>query len=630
MKTKFLFYVVMIVVLLAGCASPQAATQSPTEEPAATATEAPPSITDINIDGDPSDWKAYPVAIEDSVGDSAGNVDVKSIRTFTNDRFLYLLVEVEGGIGSYVQLDVDFNPGSDGWPDYMANAYPNNQDFVPHVAKIENQQFNHLENTTGEVAQGEAFELRFPLDLFGDSQITTLRVRVMDGECCEANWIAVDETEPTRIVHLNATDASPVAVVPESSPTPKPPPTTNIVIDGNVDDWQNYTVSISDPSGDQTPNGADFVEARYFTNDAFLYLMIKFAAPGEWDDIAVGLVFEGDQFGQLNLRPNKQISIGSFPNFTDIEIEIAITDTTLEAKAPLEKIPSRLKDIYGIRVFYHKKGDAPVDESGNDRLPLTAVQEFEPTPLPGFGVKAESVRVEFAAEDGQALVGYYYPSWKPNAPVVLLVHQYGLPQENWVNYGMVDWLQNWSPLGLARGLFPAMPVDQSFAVFTLDLRGFGESGPPIPKNVSDEEYNKYAVGWIQDVKAAMDYIKTLPNVDVSRIAIVGANNGADAAVVSCGDCLGVLALSAGNYVDEDFKATVEALDVQGKVVWCFSTENSAGADVATCGSVTGNQYNWINFPGDGRGMQLIREDKAPADIGQSILDFLVAVFGFSA
>jgi hypothetical protein len=122
----------------------------------------------------------------------------------------------------------------------------------------------------------------------------------------------------------------------------------------------------------------------------------------------------------------------------------------------------------------------------------------------------------------------------------------------------------------------------------------------------------------------------MPGVDASRIAIIGANNGADASVAACEDCLGVLALSAGSYAGLDTKTNAEKLDAEGKAVWCFSTEKSAGSDVATCSSLTGNQIKWINFPGDGRGMQLIRDDKAPDGIGQNILEFLGTVFGFSS
>lgn len=281
---------------------------------------------------------------------------------------------------------------------------------------------------------------------------------------------------------------------------------------------------------------------------------------------------------------------------------------------------------------------APTEESVATDTPVPA----SPTPVPPTSTpippsptstldpfslsKPEPTRVEFAAEDGHALAGYFYPSWKTNAPVILLVHQYGITQDQWLAYGMVDWLQNWPPDSAARGLFPAMPVDQSFAVFTFDLRGFGESGPAIPNNLSDEEFNVWGANWVLDIKAAVEQIKSLPGVDASRIAIIGANNGADASVAACEDCLGVLALSAGSYAGLDTKTNAEKLDAAGKVVWCFSTEKSQGSDVATCSSLTGSKIKWVNFPGDGRGMQLIRDDKAPEGIGANVLEFLLTAF----
>ncbi len=628
MKTSVLLYTVLIAALVSGCASPQAATQPPTEEPAATATEASPGVTDITIDGDPSDWEGYPVAVEDSVGDSTGNVDVKSIRTFTNDRFLYLLVEVEGEIGSYVQLDVDFNPGSDGWPDYMANAYPNNQDFIPHVAKIENQQFNHLQNTTGEVAQGQAFELRFPLDLFGNTQIITLRVRVMDGECCEANWVNVDETEATRIVHLNATDSLPVVSVPTLVPTPEPPKETNIVIDGNADDWSRYTVAGVDPEGDAPEGTPDITNVYAILNDKFVYVMIELADPEATAKFDLGFETGGgkppDYF--VTVWPHEQRNVFTLGIGGGASPNDSITTTqgnVVEVKFPLTLLENKIILSFNVQIDLGGSVSDSVYE-----LRSQVVDELEPAP-PAYAAPVPSpTRVEFAAEDGHALVGYFYPSWQTNAPVVLLVHQYGITQDQWLAYGMVDWLQNWPPDGAAHGLFPAMPVDQSFAVFTLDLRGFGESGPAIPNNLTDEQFNEWGAGWVMDVKAAMEQIKSMPGVNASRIVIIGANNGADASVAACEDCLGVLALSAGSYAGLDTKTNAEKLDAEGVVVWCFSTENSAGSDVSTCSSISGEKYNWINFPGDGRGMQLVRDDKTPVDIGQSILEFLRTVFGF--
>ena len=435
------------------------------------------------------------------------------------------------------------------------------------------------------------------------------------------------------VIEANATPTSMSTATPvPPSPTPVPPKTTDITIEGNADDWADYPVNLADPAGDQTAGMADLTEARYFMNDQFLYMLIRLENAKAWDDMAFVVALADGKNGQLNIRPNQHVTFGIFGEASkDLAVAMAINEV-IEVKIGLDQFPAKLERIDIISVYNHKAGgDNPVDESSNGEMQLLKrVKELEPAPPPWAVSEPGATRVEFAAQDGHALVGYYYPAWQEDAPVIVLVHQYGLTQEKWLEYGMVDWLQNWSAPGTVHGLFPAMPADQSFAVFTLDLRGFGESGPAIPDNLTDEQFKEWGAGWVLDVKAAVAYVKSLPGVDPSRIVLIGANNGADAAIAACEDCLGVLALSAGGYAGLDTKTNAGKLDAEGKAVWCFSTEKSVGSDVATCSSMSGTQYKWVNFPGDGRGMQLIRDDKAPADIGKNILDFLVAVFGLTS
>jgi len=436
-------------------------------------------------------------------------------------------------------------------------------------------------------------------------------------------------TEAPTTLAPSAT-AKPTATSIPPSPTIAPtatPRVTNIVIDGDSGDWGNYEAVASDPPGDAPQGSPDVEEVRAVVNDQYVYVFIKLvdsAVTGKFD---LGFETSGsnppDYYVTVWPREERNVYSADGGSYVPNDAIATAQGDVVEVRFPLTLLENKSLRSFNIQIdLGGSVGDSVYE------IRVRTLAEFEPTPLPGTQPKAGSTRVEFAAEDGHALVGYFYSSWKANAPVVLLVHQFGITQEKWLEYGIVDWLQNWPPDGAARGLFPAMPVDQSFAVFTLDLRGFGESGPAIPNNLSDEEFNVWGANWVLDIKAAMEQIKSMPGVDASRIAIIGANNGADASVAACEDCLGVLALSAGSYAGLDTKTNAEKLDAEGKVVWCFSTEKSAGSDVATCSSLVGSKIKWINFPGDGRGMQLIRGDKAPADVGQSILDFLATVFGF--
>ena len=45
-----------------------------------------------------------------------------------------------------------------------------------------------------------------------------------------------------------------------------------------------------------------------------------------------------------------------------------------------------------------------------------------PSPTVTLAVNQLGTRVTFTAEDGRELVGYFYPAWKPNAPIVVLMH----------------------------------------------------------------------------------------------------------------------------------------------------------------------------------------------------------------
>lgn len=438
-------------------------------------------------------------------------------------------------------------------------------------------------------------------------------------------------TEAPATLVASAT-AQPIATPIPPSPTIAPtatPRVTNIVIDGNSDDWGNYEALANDPPGDAPQGSPDVEEVRAAVNDQYVYVFIKLADPAVTGKFDLGFETNGsnppDYFVTVWPREERNVYAVDGGSYVPNDAITTAQGDVVEVRFPLTLLENKSLRSFNVQIdLGGSVGDAVYE------IKVRSLAEFEPTPLPGSQPQPSPTRVEFAAEDGHALVGYLYPSWQSNAPVILLVHQYGITQDQWLAYGMVDWLQNWPPDGAAHGLFPAMPADQSFAVFTLDLRGFGESGPAIPNNLTDEQFNEWGAGWVMDIKAAVEQIKSMPGVDAARIAVIGANNGADASVAGCEDCLGVLALSAGSYAGLDTKTNAERLDTEGKIVWCFSTENSAGSDVATCSSLTGNQIKWINFPGDGRGMQLVREDKAPEGIGQQILDFLGAVFGFTS
>lgn len=105
--------------------------------------------------------------------------------------------------------------------------------------------------------------------------------------------------------------------------------------------------------------------------------------------------------------------------------------------------------------------------------------------------------------DGLKIVGQLYlpEDREPPHPAVILCH--GIPS------GTVDPTDGGYPL-LAETISGA-----GLAVYTFRFRGSGES-----------EGNFDIVGWDRDLKAAIDYLWDLPEIDNSRIALVGFSAGA--------------------------------------------------------------------------------------------------------
>lgn len=253
--------------------------------------------------------------------------------------------------------------------------------------------------------------------------------------------------------------------------------------------------------------------------------------------------------------------------------------------------------------------------------PTEAAQELSAQP-------AEAQRVEFQAEDGVALVGYFYPSKFVNAPVVVLMHWAGGDQTDWTKVGLVQWLQNrldQNPIPMDQvEVYPPMPENLSFSVFTFDFRDFGESAA-----MDGVPFSKLGPGWVMDAQAAYATAAAMPEVDSSRVAGIGSSIGADGVVDGCyDDCLGALSLSPGDYLALSYSDEVQRVDEAGKPVWCVAAEGD-GPAYAACTNAAGEHYFSKFYPGDTHGTALLMPPNNPPDIGQIILDWLKTVFSLS-
>lgn len=297
-------------------------------------------------------------------------------------------------------------------------------------------------------------------------------------------------------------------------------------------------------------------------------------------------------------------------------------------------------------------GQPPVTEEATD-APEVAVTE-PPVPVsteppvateppapskPFSGMDANPQRVEFQAEDGKNLVGYYYPSKYADAPVVILMHWAGGDLTDWCE--IAPWLQNRAdenpvkpercanagagmPANFATWLdpswFPPMNADASLAVFAFDFRDYGES-----------DKGGGGPDWKLDAKAAFATASGLTGADATRMASIGASIGADGAADGCflynqeagSGCVGALALSPGNYLGMNFAEAVSG--IEPNPIWCLAAEQD-GESAPTCKRASGEHYRMQIYAGNPHGMMLITSELNPQPM-ILIQEFLELVFG---
>lgn len=113
----------------------------------------------------------------------------------------------------------------------------------------------------------------------------------------------------------------------------------------------------------------------------------------------------------------------------------------------------------------------------------------------------------FASEDGTMLHGWFIPATTvtdPRQALGTVVHFHGNAQNITAHWHQVAWLP-----------------EHGFNVFVFDYRGYGtSSGQPS------------AGGLAQDSSAALQYVRTLPQVDAARMVVFGQSLGGANAIVA--------------------------------------------------------------------------------------------------
>ncbi len=317
--------------------------------------------------------------------------------------------------------------------------------------------------------------------------------------------------------------------------------------------------------------------------------------------------------------------------------------------------------------------EAPAEPEPTQPPPPTDTPEPTPTPAPPTetplptetptpevqlsGLSADPQRVEFQAEDGKNLVGYYYAAKYADAPVVVLMHWAGGDQRDWCR--IAPWLQNrldenpaempgcpeppgslphWDP-----SWFPPMPEDTSYAVFTFDFRDFGESAAGLGSP------GEWGLDALAAYKTAGEMPRSAAYVNPGKVASnapvvggllkmlgIGSSIGADAVSLACHlynllgspDCVGAMSLSPGSYIDNNYAQDVKNLYEAERMVPVRCVAGDGDYSAGTCRSAEEHLDDLLIYPGTGaHGTLMIDPDKLyDPNLLVYILEFAEMVF----
>ena len=272
-------------------------------------------------------------------------------------------------------------------------------------------------------------------------------------------------------------------------------------------------------------------------------------------------------------------------------ISLLLISCTISKEAAPSEVPQTEPQVQAASTALPEPTSPPLEPTEPEEEP---VEEPALEPLP-----PEPQVIEFAAEDGYALKGTYYPAAVNPAPMVVLFHQAGFNEQMW--QAIAPWLQNRGmgmaavPGGAGGGLarpifqpytdpatFPAIPDSLQVGVFTFTSRCWesGNCGNP------DRE------GWRKDAEVAINTAAALAGVDPQRIVTAGTSIGADGAADLCllynqavvSGCLGAASFSPASYLLMDFKDTAEKLLASQVKVICAASQGD-GECASTCNSL---------------------------------------------
>ena len=252
----------------------------------------------------------------------------------------------------------------------------------------------------------------------------------------------------------------------------------------------------------------------------------------------------------------------------------------------------------------------PVEAEAEVEPTQDLVKEPEGTPVP-TALPVDPLNLKFETSDGVELDGEFWAPTYTVAPAVVLMHQYTMDHNiEWI--GIAPWLQN---RGLAQYVrsggelwsdprwFAPMIEGIDFGVFTFTFRNCLGGCKEDSVESRDE--------WILDAVTAIESAASFNTIDNNRILVVGTSIGADAAVNACArlidsedvTCIGVVSLSPGSYLGEEYDEKVQELTDAGIPVRCVAAEEDT-LSAETCQSVEAEGYESIITEGSAHGIRL--------------------------
>jgi len=315
-----------------------------------------------------------------------------------------------------------------------------------------------------------------------------------------------------------------------------------------------------------------------------------------WNCLAGGsLIFGGWKAWERFQRPEPAARVAPM-TVTPVPQQV---EKEAEKQATLihEVVPTKVVEVQGTRETVEPPPEQEEVVPPTHTPTPTRTPTITPTPTEALPSGPEE-RV-FVAEDGQELVGTYYPP--PACPSPLTIVYFP-----WVRGDKED----------VREIIDLIPGDLSYGIFAITPRGC-EGGC--------QEWNPSA--WLLDYQAAMEAAKGLPCAGQGPIVTFGSSVGADGAIVACARearCVGAFAVSPGGYTDEFTYADEVAIAVErGKPVWSVVSEDdpeSARLDRPGLG----DGYREIVIPGGDHGNEL--HDERTAQVIQDFVECATSAF----